>query len=231
MREPRLSAFTNKVGRMDGRTAGLIALLVIGSVGRLAGQAVLNQFSYDNLRPSALQVDVGLLSASQLSGTAVGGLRVDYGFIAPKVRVLLGVSYFRAQLDRETRTRFEERIRNFVTDPSGDDTISVGRIFWSAVVFDLDLQYAIPQSRTVTTYIGLGLGVHLRNGSGPAIDGTFVEDALDQLAAAGNVSIGVEAGLGSGFAATADARGVISIGLSTVSVRAGMMYRWGGKRS
>ena len=205
-------------------------LFAIGAVSRLPAQAVLNQFSYDNLRFSAIQVDIGLLSASQLSGTAVGGVRLDYGYIAPKVRVLLGASYFRAQLDRDTRNRFEDRLRNFIIDPSGDDTISVGRIFWSAVVLDLDLQYVIPQGRNVTTYVGFGIGVQMRNGSGPAIDGTFVEDALDQLAAAGNVSIGVETKLGSGFAATADARGVVSIGLSTISLRAGMMYRWGGRR-
>ena len=209
---------------------GLVGLLSAAVATAAPAQAVLNQFSYDNLRFSAIQVDIGLLSASQLSGTAVGGVRLDYGHIAPKVRVLLGASYFRAQLDRDTRNRFEDRIRNFIIDPSGDDTISVGRIFWSAVVFDLDLQYVIPQSRHVTTYVGFGIGVQLRNGSGSAIDGTFVEDALDQLAAAGNVSIGVEAQLGSGFAATADARGVVSIGLSTISLRAGMMYRWGGRR-
>lgn len=207
------------------RVIGWAALLV-AAPGLLSAQAVLNQFSYENMRPSALQVDIGLLSASQLQGTAVGGVRLDYGFIAPKVRVLLGVSYFKAQLDRETRTRFEERIRNFVTDPSGDDVISVGRIFWSAVVFDLDLQYAIPQGRNVTTYVGFGVGVQMRNGSGPAIDDTFVEDALDQLAAAGNVSIGVETRLSGGLRATADVRGVVSTGLSTIGVRAGLMYRF-----
>jgi hypothetical protein len=158
----------------------------------------------------------------------VGGLRLDYGRIAPSVRVLLGLSYFRAQLDRDTRNRFEERIRNFVIDPAGDDTIRVGRIFWSNVVLDLDLQYVIPQGRSVTTYIGLGFGAQLRNGSGTAIDGTFVEDALDQLAAAGNVSLGLEARLGGGWRATVDARGVVSPGLSTISVRTGLMYRFTG---
>jgi hypothetical protein len=173
---------------------------------------------------------VGLLSAAQLQGTAVGGLRLDYGFIAPKVRVLLGASYFRSQLDRETRNRFEERIRNFVIDPSGDDTIRVGRIYWSNVVFDLDLQYAIPQGRGVTAYIGAGIGVHMRNGSGGAIHGTFVEDALDQLAAAGNISIGVETRLGAHLRAVADVRGAVSVGLSTVSVRTGLAYRFSRER-
>jgi hypothetical protein len=205
-----------------------MAFLAVGGAARLPAQAVLNQFSYDNLRPSAVQVDIGLLSAAQLQGTAVGGLRLDYGRIAPNVRVLLGLSYFRAQLDRDTRNRFEERIRNFVIDPAGDDTIRVGRIFWSNVVLDLDLQYVIPQGRSVTTYIGLGFGAQLRNGSGTAIDGTFVEDALDQLAAAGNVSLGLEARLGGGWRATVDARGVVSPGLSTISVRTGLMYRFAG---
>jgi hypothetical protein len=205
-----------------------MAFLAVGGATRLPAQAVLNQFSYDNLRPSAVQVDIGLLSAAQLQGTGVGGLRLDYGRIAPSVRVLLGLSYFRAQLDRDTRNRFEERIRNFVIDPAGDDTIRVGRIFWSNVVLDLDLQYVIPQGRSVTTYIGLGFGAQLRNGSGTAIDGTFVEDALDQLAAAGNVSLGLEARLGGGWRATVDARGVVSPGLSTISVRTGLMYRFTG---
>jgi hypothetical protein len=205
-----------------------MAFLAAGAAMRLPAQAVLNQFSYDNLRPSAVQVDIGLLSAAQLQGTAVGGLRLDYGRIAPNVRVLVGLSYFRAQLDRDTRNRFEERIRRFVIDPAGDDTIRVGRIFWSNVVLDLDLQYVVPQGRSVTTYLGLGFGAQLRNGSGAAIDGTFVEDALDQLAAAGNVSLGLEARLGGGWRATVDARGVVSPGLSTVSVRTGLMYRFRG---
>ena len=206
---------------------GTLLLLTIAFPGLGHAQAVLNQFSYDNLRPSGIQFDVGLLSANQLSGTAVGGMRLDYGFIAPKIRVLLGASYFKGQLDRDTRDRFEERLRNFVIDPAGDDTIRVGRIYWSTVVLDLDLQYAIPQGRKVTTYLGLGIGVQMRNGSGPLIDGTFVEDALDQLAAAGNVSLSVETVLVDQLIWVVDARGAVSVGLSTVSLRTGLGFRFG----
>jgi hypothetical protein len=193
-------------------------------------QAVLNQFSYDELRPSALQIDVGLLGASQLQGTFVGGLRLDYGYIAPRVRLLLGVSYFRSQLDRETRDRFVQRLRSLINDPTNDYTIDIGRIFWGHIVADMDFQYAIPQGPSVVTYLGGGVGVHLRNGSGTAIDDTFIEDALDQIAAAANVSIGVEIALASRWRATVETRGVISTGLSTASMRAGIMYRWAGAR-
>ncbi|HMG18886.1 MAG TPA: hypothetical protein VK573_09190, partial [Gemmatimonadales bacterium] len=65
----------------------------------------MNQFSYENLRFSGIQLDVGVLGASGLTGATVGGLRVDYGRIAPRVRLLLGLSYFRSQFDPQARDR------------------------------------------------------------------------------------------------------------------------------
>ena len=63
-----------------------------GSPDRVTAQGILNQFSSENLRPSAVQVDVGPLGGNNILGTLTGGVRVDYGFVAPKVRVLLGLS-------------------------------------------------------------------------------------------------------------------------------------------
>jgi hypothetical protein len=194
---------------------------------RLTAQGVLNQFSYDNLRFSGIQIDAGPLGSSELTGTIAAGLRIDYGMIAPHVRVLLGLSYFRSQFDNQARARFEQRIRQFVIDPAGDDTIRVGRIFWSDLTADLDFQYAIPQGRGIMTYIGVGGSVHLRNGSGGFIQGTFVEDALDEVSAGFNVSVGAEFALSKAWRFTVDARGVVSSGLSTVSLRSGFMYRVG----
>jgi hypothetical protein len=195
---------------------------------RLTAQGVLNQFSYDNLRFSGIQVDAGPLGSSELTGAIAAGLRLDYGMIAPHVRVLLGLSYFRSQFDNQARARFEQRIRQFVIDPAQDDTIRVGRIFWSDITADLDLQYVIPQGRGVTTYVGFGTSVHVRNGSGAAIKGTFVEDALDEVTAGFNTMIGAEFALSKSWRFTLDGRGVVSSGLSTVSLRSGFMYRVGG---
>jgi opacity protein-like surface antigen len=231
-----LNASTDRTGgRPDGRTAKWAAvlaalLLAVGPSGRLAAQGVLNQFSYDNLRLSGIQVDAGPLGSSELTGAVVAGLRLDYGMIAPHVRVLLGLSYFRSEFDGEARARFEQRIRQFVIDPANDDTIRVGRIFWSDITADLDLQYAMPQGRGIMTYVGAGVSVHLRNGSGAAINGTFVEDALDEVSAGFNASIGAEFALSKAWRFTLDGRGVISSGLSTVSLRSGIMYRLGAAR-
>lgn len=204
----------------------LLLVLTVLPPDRLPAQTVLEQFSYDDLRPSGLQLDVGVLGSTDLTGAVVGGARLDYGFVAPKVRVLLGLSYFRSEFDNEARARFERRIRELVIDPSGDDMIRVGRIHWSDLIADLDLQYVIPQGSAVWTYVGVGFGVHFRNGSGAAIDGTFVEDALDGISAALNATLGAEIALGAGWRVAFDGRGVVSPDLSTVSVRTGLMYRF-----
>jgi hypothetical protein len=202
----------------------IIVLLAVGPSGRLAGQGVLNQFSYDNLRLSGIQIDAGVLGASDLTGATVGGIRVDYGRIAPRVRLLLGLSYFRSQFGNQARDRFERRLDSIV-NPSTPDTIDLGRITLSDIVGDIDFQFVFPQRHGVTAYIGTGISIHLRNGSGSAINGTFVEDALDVITAGLNGTMDFEFNLSNAWRYTVDARGVLSSGLKTASLRTGFMYR------
>ena len=210
----------------------MLAVLVLSASppARLSAQGVLNQFSYDNLRFSGIQLDVGVLGASELTGATVGGLRVDYGRIAPRVRLLLGVSYFRSQFDQQSRNRFEQRLDSIIIDPSGDDSINVGRISLSDIVGDVDFQLVFPQGRGVTAYVGTGVSIHVRNGSGAAINGTFVEDALDVITAGLNGTMGFEFNLSPAWRFTIDGRGMLSSGLKTVSLRTGIMYRLRGSR-
>jgi hypothetical protein len=202
----------------------------LGGALPLRAQNLLEQFSYENLRPSALQLDLGPLGGTNIRGTLTGGARLDYGFIAPHVRLLLGLSYFKAEFSAAARARFEQRLKSVVTDPTGDATITLGRITWSDVTGDVDLQYVLPQSRAVTAYLGVGLGAHVRHGSGSAINGTFVQDALNEITAGLNGTLGAEIGARR-WRITLDARGVLSSGLSTVSVRTGVMYHWAGPRA
>jgi len=224
-----LNAFTEAVRRSGGPAVGLVALLLSASPPvRLSAQGFLSKFSYDNLKPSALQLDLGPVGGNNIRGTLTGGLRLDYGFIAPHVRVLLGVSYYKADFSSAARARFEQRLDSIV-NPGTNDTINLGRIRWSDLTGDVDLQYVLPQGHAVTTYLGVGLGAHIRHGSGPAINGTFVQDALNSITAGLNGTIGVEVGA-KRWRFTLEGRGVLSSGVSTVSLRSGLMYRWAGTR-
>lgn len=215
--------------RALGRTAGQAvcsALLVLTArPQRLSAQ--FEQFSSENLRLRAVGVDVGVLSGTNVRGTATGALRFDIGTVTPSVRVLVGGSYFRANVSNSALQRFEQRLRSVVHDPTNDYTISLGQIAWSDVTADLDLQYVLPQGHAVTAYTGLGLSVHARNGSGPAIRGTFVEDALDGITAGLNATLGAEFGAGR-WRVALDGRGVLASGLSSVGISVGLRYRWVG---
>ena len=206
----------------------LAVLLAVGPSGRLAAQGVLNQFSYDNLRLSGIQFDLGVLGATELTGATVGGIRVDYGRIAPKVRLLLGVSYFHSQFDSKARDQFERRLDSIV-NPSTPDTINLGRITLSDIIGDIDFQYVFPQAHGVNAYIGTGISIHVRNGGGAAINGTFVEDALDVITAGLNGTIGFEFNLSHDWRFTVDGRGTLSSGLKAASLRTGIMYRFKGR--
>ena len=211
------------------RAAGAALLLTAYPSARLPAQGVLSEFSNVNLTPSALQLDVGPLGGTNIRGTVAGGMRLDYGLIAPRVRVLLGVSYYSADVSAEASKRFEQGLRDVVIDPAGDDTIRLGQVTWSDVTADLDLQWVLPQGRAVTMYLGAGVGAHIRHGSGPAIDGTFVQDALNTLTPGLNGTLGAELGA-KRWRITVEARGVLASGMSTVSLRSGVMYRWAGMR-
>ena len=199
-------------------------LVAVRPSGRLAAQGLLNQFSYDNLRLSGIQLDAGLLGASDLTGSTVGGLRVDFGRIAPKVRLLLGLSYFHSQFDQRAINRFERRLDSIV-NPSTPDSIDLGRISLSDIVGDIDFQLVFPQGHGITAYLGTGISVHARNGNGAAINGTFMDDALDVITAGLNGTMGFEFNLSRAWRFTVDGRGVLSSGLRSVSLRTGIMYR------
>jgi hypothetical protein len=202
-------------------TVALLAVLPAA----LPAQGFFEQFSYEGLRLAGLSVEMGGVVSDRLTAEPSPALRVDYGVLAPRLRVMFGASYFRGEFNQDEITRFAQRLRRVVLDPTGDFAIDVGSITWSQLEIDGDLQYLFPAAR-VQTYLGLGIGVHARGGDGAAIDGTFVEDALDTIAAGLNLSVGVEVALVSHLAATVDLRGALTSELRLASARGGLMYRF-----
>jgi len=212
-------------------TAGMAALSVMGTPRRSVAQGVLSEFSYDNLRLSGIQVDVGSLGSRDLRGTLTGGLRVDVGYRAPHVRMLLGVSYARSQFTQRAVARFNRQLLALVTDPDSNATIDVGRISLGDLTTDLDLQYVFNDGRPFTAALGLGVGVHFRNGSGRAINGTFVDDALDGIAPALNGTFALGMDLTRAWRFTGEVRGMLLSNFSTASGRVGFMFRLPGGRA
>lgn len=191
----------------------------------LSAQQIFDQFSYEGLRFSGIGVEFGAVGSNRLTAEPTGAVRVDYGYIAPNIRLLFGLAYFKGDFDSESIAEFETRLRGVVDDPTGDFAIDVGTISLADLEASLDLQYVAPFTNRVVPYIGLGIAIHFRNGSGTAIDGTFVDDALDTIAAAGTVSAGTHLALAGPVFLTADLRAALSSELRTLTGRGGLMIR------
>lgn len=215
---------------MLGLLAALAGGLTLGGVEGLAGQGVLSQFSYDDLRLSGVQMDVGSVTTKDLRGALIGGLRVDVGHLAPHVRVLLGLSYTRSRFTDRAVARFNRTLLKLVNDPDSNATIDVGRINLSDFVADVDLQYVFNESGPVTVAAGVGGGAHFRDGSGGAINGTFIEDALDGVAPALNGTVALAVALTPAWQLTGELRATLLSDFSTASARVGFMYRLPGVR-
>lgn len=201
----------------------LLAALLLAAPAPAAAQGLLEQFSYEGLRLSGIGVDVGGVLSDRLESDVTAALHVDYGYIAPGLRTLLGVSWFQSRFNDEEIATFEERLEAIVNDPTV--AIDVGEIEWTNVTLDLDLQYMFGPGRRITPYAGLGIGVHIRNASGAAIAGTFVEDALDTVAAGLNVSTGAEITVARNLRFTLDVRALVTSELLGATGRAGLMVR------
>ncbi len=200
----------------------VLALLLVPAPA--AAQGFLERFSYEGLRLSGIGVDVGAVASDRLATEVSASLRIDYGFIAPRIRTLIGVSYFRSRFDEDEIAEFEDRLRDIVVT-SAPFSIDVGTITWTNVTLDLDLQYLLAAGHRIIPYIGLGIGVHVRDAKGEAIEGTFIEDALQTVAAALNVSTGFEVVLLRHLRFTAEFRGIVSSGLMSATARGGFMVR------
>ncbi len=188
------------------------------------GQGVLDEFSYDQLRFTGIQGEAALVASNRLDATVSGALRVDLGQVAPRLRVLAGVSYLRSAYQADELRRFADALARVVRDPTGDFTIDLGTVHWSDTALDLDFQYLLGRGR-VQPFVGLGGSVHVRNGSGRAIDGTFVEDALDTIGAGANFTAGWDVRLGTHLLATLGGRAVLASELRTLSLNVGLGYR------
>jgi hypothetical protein len=189
-------------------------------------QQIFEQFSYEGLRLSGIGIEFGVIGSNRLTNELTGAVRVDYGFIAPNIRLLIGASYFKGDFSDDDIAEFESSLRGVVSDPTGDFSVDVGTITWADLEGTIDLQYVFPYTNRIVPYLGLGLGVHYRNASGAAIDGTFVEDALDTVAAAANFSAGTHIALVHPVYFTADFRAGLSTELRTLAGRAGLMFRF-----
>jgi hypothetical protein len=160
-----------------------LVMLGIGAPCSLPAQSLFERLNLDRLRLTALGAAGGPVRLSRAEHTRSYGVYADYGYIARSLRVVFSVTYWGSHFSDEFVQTFEERLREQIIDPSGDDTLDLGRIDVSDIALEVDLRYTPRPTAALRAYAGGGLGAHIVNAESPFINDTFVESALDNISA------------------------------------------------
>jgi len=182
----------------------------------------------DRLGLAAVGVAVGSASPAQVEPTRLFGLHADYGALAQRWRVTFVASYWGSRYTDETTQRFADSLRAQIVDPSGDDTLRVGKISVSDITLGGDVRWFPLAGRSTffRPYAGVGLAVHVINAEGRFIAGTLMERALDDIATGTVTLAGVDAVLVRRLSLGAQLRYDLVSGARFASLRAGATYHF-----
>jgi hypothetical protein len=169
-------------------TATALALSVQG-----ASAQSLADYDYTNLTFRGLGVEWGYLWPTRVNATQSIGVRADLGYLGPGVRIVPSITYWSSHLKQSEVAKLENRVADLmVAQGQPRPTIDLGQISWNDVQLTVDAQGVWRVPFGVLSYAGAGVSVHVMHGNGAAIDGTFVQDLLDQVTAGLDVHGGLE---------------------------------------
>ena len=220
------------VSAMRMAIAATLAGVVVTSAAPCETRAQeLADYDYENLSFRGISFDVGYLYADKVEDTRTLGVRFDLGFLGPGFRIMPGVTYWESTLAQTEVGQFQTRLGTLTADQGGTvpaGGFDLGDIDWKDIVVSLDGHYvwAVPLNLFFST--GVGLSVHFLNGSGPSIDGTFVEDLLDSVSAGFNLHAALEYPIADRIRIHGGSKVEILGDLNYVEFRGGLTFIWGG---
>lgn len=199
----------------------LLALLALPASPALARAQALEDYDYENLEFRGVGVEVGAMRPSRVEPSLVLGVRADLGYLGPNVRIVPRASFWSSRLRDEQVSELRDNLLGLCRDQGTDCLAELGEIRISDLSLGADAHYTFETALAATPYAGLGASLHLLNGRGDVINGTFVEDLLDAIAPGVELVGGVELPLGGSLRLFAEARGTVSSDVQYVGASAG----------
>ena len=194
-------------------------------------RAQLDQYDYEYLTFRGIGLDVGGLWANKVEPTVSFGGRVDLGYAGPGLRVVPGLRYWRSKIKAEEIATLEDQLRRILEEANPGQPIpeiELGSIRWSDVVLSLDGHFVWEIPFGALSFLGAGASAHFLNGSGEAVNETFVEDLLDRVSAGFNAHGGLEIPVSPSLRLYGQGRFEILDDLNYFELRAGVQFMFGG---
>ena len=189
---------------------------------------MIERLNLDKLEIQSLGLFYGHILPSQLQSANLVGFQADYGNIAHEWRVVVGASYWQSQFRQSVVQAFADSLHKSLSDSSA--RVNVSPVTLYDVTFDAQLRYTPDYSGEIKPFFGVGAAAHVINAEGALIKGTFVERALDDIAAGLFVTGGVAFKLVSHLGVEGAARADLLSGFRSTQLRAGASYYFGHLR-
>lgn len=154
----------------------------------------LADFDYENLRFRGFAPEWGYLWPTRVEPAQSWGVRLDLGYLGPGLRIVPSITHWKSTFKASEVRELEERVASLISTQTDEPppTVDLGVIDWRDVALAVDAQVVWRVPYGVLTFVGLGTAAHMLDGSGTAVDDTFVEDLLDSVTAGFNVHAGAE---------------------------------------
>lgn len=156
---------------------GWLALLAVPAVG--FGQS-LADYDYEHLTFRGVGLDYGYIRPTRVESTASYNLRVDLGYLGPRVRIAPTFSYWSSRLRRDELARVADRLNDLGAAFSPED---LGPAEWTQYALGVDGHYVIPVVSYLQAFVGAGAALHVLRGDWPAVEGTLISELLDTVTA------------------------------------------------
>lgn len=208
--------------RNRGRWAVLAVTLALPPMHTLHGQAgpgLFERLNLDRLKLAALGASIGPVAPTGSVPTIAYSLHADYGEISPNWRVVFTAAYWDSRYKADVITRLENKLRESIADTTRTATFAIGRIKVSDIAVGGDLRWT-PRAGVIRPYLGGGILLHVVNVEGKAIQGTFVESALDNIAAGFSAVTGLDVTFARHLGVGVQARYDLTSGVRYGSLRA-----------
>jgi hypothetical protein len=153
----------------------------MGTVGAQSS-SIVDRLQLDRLQLVSLGLGAGSIAPSQVDRTRIYGLGADYGQISPAWRLQFRVTYWESKFQQRVIDEFADTLQRALVDPSAT-SVTRPAISIYDVTFGLGARRLLVPSGDVTPFYTVGFAGHVINAEGDFIKGTFVERALDDIAA------------------------------------------------
>jgi hypothetical protein len=208
------------------RLARLLVPALLAAPASLGAQG-LEDYDYENLAFTGAGAHLGWVFPARTDPALALNLRIDLGLLGPNLRISPGVGYWTSRLRSGEVRRIEERIEA-ACDRGGSPCpgIDLGSVEVSDLWLDVDAHYLWTTDYFIEPYAGAGVSLHLLNGRGEFIDGTFVEELLDAVSPGLNLVGGLEMPLAANLRVMGEARGVLTGSVRYVALTFGGAWRF-----